>query len=71
MSTLENKHLDLSVEALVLKPECNELFTDEERETCWNYNYTIKISENKITSLLFYDDIAYAVEKFDKDGYKE
>lgn len=32
----ENKRLDLSVEALVLRPEYNELFTSEERETCKN-----------------------------------
>lgn len=35
--------LDLSVEALVLKPEYRELFTDHEREACRNrlkeYNY--------------------------------
>ncbi len=30
----ENNRLDLSVEALVLKPEYNDLFTDEEREIC-------------------------------------
>jgi len=30
----ENNRLDLSVEALVLKPEYQELFTDEEREIC-------------------------------------
>ena len=30
----ENNRLDLSVEALVLKPEYHELFTDEEKETC-------------------------------------
>jgi len=32
----ENKRLDLSVEALVLKPEYSELFTVEEREICKN-----------------------------------
>ncbi|MDF2943906.1 MAG: hypothetical protein K0S01_2764 [Herbinix sp.] len=32
----ENKRLDLSVEALVLRPEYHELFTDEEREICRN-----------------------------------
>ncbi|WP_010247762.1 hypothetical protein [Acetivibrio cellulolyticus] len=32
----ENKRLDLSVEALVLRPEYEALFTDEERETCKN-----------------------------------
>lgn len=32
----ENKRLDLSVEALVLKPEYHELFTDDERQTCRN-----------------------------------
>lgn len=32
----ENKRLDLSVEALVLRPEYYELFTDVERETCRN-----------------------------------
>lgn len=32
----ENKRLDLSVEALVLRPEYRELFTNEERETCRN-----------------------------------
>lgn len=32
----ENKRLDLSVEALVLRPEYHELFTVEERETCMN-----------------------------------
>ncbi|WKY46442.1 hypothetical protein Q5O24_08590 [Eubacteriaceae bacterium ES3] len=31
-----NNRLDLSVEALVLKPEYHELFTDEEREICKN-----------------------------------
>lgn len=30
----ENKRLDLSVEAHVLKPEYNTLFTDEERNIC-------------------------------------
>ena len=30
----ENNRLDLSVEALVLKPEYNDLFTEEEREIC-------------------------------------
>lgn len=30
----ENNRLDLSVEALVLKHEYNDLFTDEEREIC-------------------------------------
>ena len=30
----ENKRLDLSVEALVLKPKYRELFTETERETC-------------------------------------
>ena len=29
-----HKRLDLSVEAHVLKPEYNELFTDEERKMC-------------------------------------
>jgi hypothetical protein len=28
----ENKRLDLSVEALVLRPEYHELFTEEERK---------------------------------------
>lgn len=32
----ENKRLDLSVEALVLRPEYHELFTEEEREICKN-----------------------------------
>lgn len=32
----ENNRLDLSVEALVLRPEYHELFTDEEREICIN-----------------------------------
>lgn len=32
----ENKRLDLSAEALVLRPEYRELFTVEERETCKN-----------------------------------
>lgn len=32
----ENKRLDLSVEALVLRSEYHELFTDEEREICRN-----------------------------------
>ena len=32
----ENKRLDLSVEALVLRREYHELFTDDERETCRN-----------------------------------
>lgn len=32
----ENKRLDLSVEALVLRPEYHELFTMEEREICKN-----------------------------------
>lgn len=32
----ENKRLDLSVEALVLRPEYFDLFTDEERDTCRN-----------------------------------
>lgn len=32
----ENKRLDLSVEALVLRPVYHELFTTEERETCRN-----------------------------------
>lgn len=32
----ENKRLDLSVEALVLRPEYHELFTEDERETCRN-----------------------------------
>ncbi|WP_336990040.1 hypothetical protein [Bacillus infantis] len=32
----ENNRLDLSVEALVLRPEYNDLFTDEEREICKN-----------------------------------
>ncbi|WP_242976010.1 hypothetical protein [Desulfosporosinus sp. FKB] len=32
----EHKRLDLSVEALVLKPEYTELFTDTEREICRN-----------------------------------
>ena len=32
----ENKRLDLSVEALVLRPEYEALFTSEERETCKN-----------------------------------
>lgn len=32
----ENKRLDLSVEALILRPEYYELFTDEEREVCRN-----------------------------------
>lgn len=32
----EYKRLDLSVEALVLKPEYKELFTLEEREICKN-----------------------------------
>ena len=32
----ENKRLDLSVEALVLKPEYEALFTDEERILCRN-----------------------------------
>ena len=39
----EHHRLDLSVEALVLKPEYNELFTDEERDICKKrldqYNY--------------------------------
>ncbi len=30
----ENNRLDLSVEALVLRPEYQELFTDGEREVC-------------------------------------
>ena len=30
----ENGRLDLSVEAHVLKPECAELFTEEERRMC-------------------------------------
>lgn len=30
----ENDRLDLSVEALVLSPEYNDLFTGEEREIC-------------------------------------
>lgn len=30
----ENDRLDLSVEALVLRPEYNDLITDEEREIC-------------------------------------
>lgn len=32
----ENKCLDLSIEALVLRPEYCQLFTDEEREICRN-----------------------------------
>lgn len=32
----ENKRLDLSVEALVLRAEYQKLFTDEERENCRN-----------------------------------
>ncbi|MCT4660941.1 MAG: hypothetical protein N4A40_03695 [Tissierellales bacterium] len=32
----EHKRLDLSVEALVLRPEYKELFTDEERKICMN-----------------------------------
>lgn len=32
----ENKRLDLSVEALVLRPEYKELFTSEERDACRN-----------------------------------
>lgn len=32
----ENKRLDLSVEALVLRPEYHELFIDDEREDCRN-----------------------------------
>lgn len=32
----ENKRLDLSVEALVLRPEYFDLFTDGERDTCRN-----------------------------------
>ena len=39
----ELDRLDLSVEALVIKPEYQELFTDQERELCKNrlkeYNY--------------------------------
>jgi hypothetical protein len=30
----ENHRLDLSVEALVLKPEYSDLFTDQEKEIC-------------------------------------
>lgn len=30
----EHKRLDLSVEALLLRPEYKELFTDEERQIC-------------------------------------
>lgn len=32
----ENKRLDLSVEALILRAEYQKLFTDEERENCRN-----------------------------------
>jgi hypothetical protein len=32
----ENSRLDLSVDALILRPEYHELFTDEEREICRN-----------------------------------
>lgn len=32
----ENNRLDLSVEALVLRSEFHELFTDEEKEICRN-----------------------------------
>jgi len=41
----ENKRLDLSVEALVLKPEYELLFSDEERQLCIErlkqFGYTI------------------------------
>lgn len=32
----EHKRLDLSIEAHVIKPEYNDLFTDDEREICRN-----------------------------------
>ena len=41
----EYKRLDLSVEALVLKPEYKELFTDEEKTLCQkrllNFGYSL------------------------------
>ncbi len=46
----ENKRLDLSVEALVLKPKYSELFTFEEKEICRKllkeYEYEIEGGQN-------------------------
>lgn len=47
----ENRRLDLSVEAHVLKEEYRELFTDEEREICkkrleeFGYNFSSECNE--------------------------
>ena len=48
----ENKRLDLSIEAHVLKPEYRELFTQEEIDTCKRRLKAVDYNINKISSHL-------------------
>lgn len=64
----EKKRLDLSIEAFVLKPEYNELFSDEEKMTCKErlekFDFDIKKISNNDSKINFKLDL---LKQFDRN----